>query len=122
MRTNPYTHREYFEAIKSEMKKQEIWPDIFEYVKIKGEKEKIIDYHFDTIAEIEFGSVEGAFLILYFSRNDAGYIERTEFAVFRIIDASRESMRKLGQFTADFLVTEREFVNRNIDDFQWRNE
>ena len=117
MRKKPYTTVEFFDEI---VKRIDLPTDILEYSSaytIDPIELRDIGWDYDT--RLDFGGNEGIYLTMNMIKRKDGKPEITTFGIFKTLLTTKDAMRKMSQIAADFIYEAHEFVNENMDDFNW---
>jgi hypothetical protein len=94
-------------------------PDILDYGKAESHPIPITTDEFEIRNNLDYGRSEGIYLDLWIERYADGEKEKYRLGTFKTLDDSPEAMRTMAQLLADFIVAERRYVNKNLDDFTW---
>ena len=120
MRTKPFTTEELFNTIVENFDNKELF-EILDYQLATSKPVNITDYHFDIVGDLTYGSSEGIYLSMFLK----GYItkqrefERVHIGTFKTLRTDRAAMREMATLMADFIYLGTDFVNDNIDDFDF---
>lgn len=118
-RKKPYTNAELFTKV---IKMIEL-PDNLDYYLGADDELSVKTYAVNVSSDLNFGGSEGIYLRvgLYYNEMVNGRYVRREIplGVFKTLDTSAESMRKMAILLADFTVATCKFINIHLDDFEW---
>ncbi len=114
MRETPYTNNELFNRICDMVTLPE---GILDYAKPAPGRIPITGYNWDVWSSLRFGENEGIYLCIgaaFQPENRIIYL-----GTFKTLQTDLDAMRKMGRLLADIVYTVRDFVNNNLDDFDW---
>lgn len=115
-----YTNKSLFERIIAELKLKELLPNILDYYRAGTTSEvELRDFHWDCTGDLVFGGNEGIYLHIY-AQGDfgAGFDSKVKLGVFKTLGESKDDLYTMAKLQADFIWETRDFVNKNIDDFE----
>lgn len=119
VRKKPYTNAELF----TEIVKMIELPDNLDYYLGADDELSVKTYAVNVSSDLNYGGSEGIYLRvgLYYNEMVNGRYVRREvpLGVFKTLDTSAESMRKMAILLADFTVATGKFINMHLDDFEW---
>lgn len=119
MKKKPYTNKDLFEIIVNTLKEKGLLPDILDYSKPDITTEEIKTYEFDICGDLAFGGSEGAYLTVFIEGCFGRDRKRIYLGTFKTLNEDLESFRTMATLEADFIWYGREFVEDNLDDFEW---
>ena len=114
MRETPYTNNELFNRICDMVTLPE---GILDYAKPAPGRIPITGYNWDVWSSLRFGENEGIYLCIGAAFQPENCI--IYLGTFKTLQTDLDAMRKMGRLLADIVYTVRDFVNNNLDDFDW---
>ena len=114
MRATPYTNNELFNRICDMVTLPE---GILDYAKPAPGRIPITGYNWDVWSSLRFGANEGIYLDIGAIFQPGNRIIR--LGTFKTLQTDLDAMRKMGRLLADIVYMVRDFVNNNLDDFDW---
>jgi hypothetical protein len=117
--TKPMTTAEFFDKVCEILKENGQMPDILDYGLAEINSVPITTYAFAIRNNLDYGISEGIYLDLWIERYADDKRVCYGLGTFKTLDDSPEAMRTMAQLLADFIVAERRYLNKNLDDFTW---
>ena len=122
MKKKPYTNQTLFTTITDTLKKNNLLPDHLDYHLSAYQAYEVKSYEFDIVGDLTFGGSEGVYLTLflqgYFIKGEK--FKKIELGTFKTLEENRNAFYDMAKLMADFIWVGTEFVNENIDDFDFR--
>ena len=115
----PVTTKEYFETIYNILSKQGKIPDILDYKLSTSNAVPIKTYEFSVGNNLDYGSNEGIYLDLWIELYGKKEKQRYRLGTFKTLRIDREAMHKMADLLANFLIEQRIYENKHLDDFTW---
>lgn len=119
LRKNLFTNESLFNTIVNVLKEKNLFPDILEYDLSDRNVVEIRTCEWDCTADLRFGGNEGIYLDVYAEGNIGNGYEKVRFGTFKTLYRDRESFYTMAKLQADFICEVDEFVNDNMEDFNW---
>lgn len=115
MRETPYTNKELFDLICS---KVTLPKSILDYAIPAQEAIKIASYDWDVWSSLNFGTSEGIYLDIGAEIRQPKH-QIIRFGTFKTLQTDLGAMREMGRLLADIVYATHDFINNNLDDFDW---
>lgn len=115
MRKTPYTNKELFEIIRD---KVTLPKEILDYAIPAQEEIRIESYEWNVWNSLNFGTNEGIYLDIGAEFHHPSH-RIVRFGTFKTLQTDLGAMREMGRLLADLVYTISDFVNNNLDDFEW---
>ena len=115
MRKTPYTNKELFQILCDRVT---LPKEILDYAVPAQEELKIESYDWDVWNSLNFGTSEGIYLDIGAEFHHPSH-RIIRFGTFKTLQTDLGAMREMGRLLADLVYTTYDFVNNNLDDFEW---
>ncbi|MCR5367149.1 hypothetical protein [Eubacterium sp.] len=117
MRKNPYTAAELFDAVTNILKEKNKLPDIIDYTLSSSEAREyyLTNEEFEIRSELMYGGSEGC----YVDVNIISIDRCLHIGSVKCLGSDDDSMRTMGVIAAEYVIEGVNFVNRNMDDFNF---
>lgn len=114
-----YTNESLFNTIVNLLREKGLLPDILDYDLSDRNIADIKTCEWDCTADLRFGGNEGIYLDVYAEGNISKGHDKVRLGVFKTLCEDREAFYTMAKLQADFIFETRDFVNENLDDFNW---
>lgn len=118
-RTKPYTNTELFNIIMENLNNKGLTPNILDYSIPYSKVVELLSYQFDIYPLVTFGSCEGIYLTVYGKGYFGNEITEIRFGTIKTLNTDKEALYLMSKLQADIIWEARNFINDNIDDFEW---
>lgn len=119
MKKKLYTNESLFNTIVNILKDKGLLPNILDYDLSERYVTELKTCEWDCTADLRFGGNEGIYLDVYAEGNLGNGNEKARLGVFKTLGENRDSFYQMAKLQADFIWETREFVDNNLDDFNW---
>ena len=113
------TTAELFDKICSILVEKGKMPDILDYGLAADSPVSITNYEYDLKSNLAFGGSEGIYLDLWMVHYVGGERRIDDIGTFKTLREDHEAMHRMAALLADFILEETDYVNANLDDFNW---
>lgn len=120
-RKKPFTTTELFNIINEQLKEKCVLPEILDYGLATREICNMLNYQFDIVGIVNFGSSEGIYLDVYADGivDDSNTRKRFSLGTYKTLHEDLEAFKVMGALNAEFVFAARKFINDHLDDFEW---
>lgn len=118
-RTRPMTTKELFDEIQERLKEKGELPDILDYARADSSPAPIKNCEFNLKNNLGYGGNEGIYLDFQVETFPEGKRELKGLGTFKTLQTDKEAMHTMASLLADFIIEMHDYVNQNLDDFTW---
>lgn len=115
MRKRPFTNKELFKEI---CNKVDLPEEILDYTIPAWETVEITSYDWCIWNSLNFGNCEGIYLDIGAEVSSPEH-RIIRLGTFKTLQTSLSAMQEMGRLLADIVYVTNDFVNSNLDDFDW---
>ena len=121
MMKKPYNGKAFFELIKNMLVEKQQLPVILDYGigSMNAERIELRSSEFDIRMDIDFGGSEGIYVSIYIDGCIGEAEGRYNIGTFKTLHESEEAFRTMALLGANFILAAREYVRKNMLDFEW---
>ena len=123
LRKKPYVTNELFEIIVQRLKDNGDIPDILDYISPASSGTQLLNEAWSVYGKLEYGGNEGIYLTMlaeiYSGESDRPDTEVRYLGTFKTLLTDRASFMKMAALLGSFVFETNQFVQDNLDDFNW---
>lgn len=119
-RTRPMTTEEYFQIIYHILcEKNKMPKELLEYGRAAGTPTPMTTEAFDLGHHLNYGGNEGIYLDFWIEYGYHMQRQKARIGIFKTLWTDHETMHRMAELLADFLIEGYSYVNSHLDDFTW---